>query len=172
MDRGMWGQFSGVEETFSYNPSANSSGYTQGFPSLLRRFSPGTWRCTYARRKSCFICLTSASTSWVELCHAWFGVSSRSACTQDLETFSYWKPLWCIHGSQEFEVYFHAEGVESQAEEMVGANKLLWYETTLSSRKGQCRSRRFEPKELCQYPHKRRISAGVRLTISRNFVWR
>ena len=35
---------------------------------------------------------------------------------------------------------------------MVGAHKGLQYEVALSSRQGQCRSRRFEPKELCQYP--------------------
>ena len=31
----------------------------------------------------------------------------------------------CVHGSQEFEVDFHAEGAKSQAEEMVGAHKGL-----------------------------------------------
>ena len=41
------------------------------------------------------------------------------------ETFSHWKPLCGIHVSQEFEVHLHAEGVESQAKEMVGAHQGL-----------------------------------------------
>ena len=44
-------------------PSADSSRYTQEFPSVLRHISLGTWRCTDARWKSCFIYLMAASTS-------------------------------------------------------------------------------------------------------------
>ena len=33
-----------------------------------------------------------------------------------METFSHREPLCGVQGSQEFEVYIHAEGVESQAE--------------------------------------------------------
>ena len=50
---------------------------------------------------------------------------------------------------KKFEVHFHTEGVERQTEEMVGTYKGLRYEATLSSRKSQPRSRRFEPEELC-----------------------
>ena len=44
---------------------------------------------------------------------------------------------------------------------MVGAHKGLRHEAALSSGKGQCRSRHFEPKELCQYLSNRRIAKGV-----------
>ena len=49
-----------------YNPSADSAGYTQGFPSVLRHLSLRTWRSTYARRESCFVCLTTTETARVE----------------------------------------------------------------------------------------------------------
>ena len=149
MDWGLWGQFSGVEETFGYSPSDDPPRPTQGFPSVLRHFTLRTWRSAYLGRKICFICVTIASTTWVELCYAWFEVSSRSACAQDMETFSHRKPLWCIYGSQKFEVHLHVEGVKPRAKEMVGAHKGLWHEIALSSRRGQCRSRCIEPQELC-----------------------
>ena len=44
MDWGLWVQFSGVEETIGYSPSADSPRPTQGFPSILRRAPSRTWR--------------------------------------------------------------------------------------------------------------------------------
>ena len=59
--------FQELKKMFDYSPSTDSAGYTQGFPSVLRRLSLRTWRSDMSILHHAFISIFIAL--WVVISH-------------------------------------------------------------------------------------------------------
>ena len=137
-----------IEETVSYSPSANSSGYTQGFPSVLRCFSRRTWRCTYARQR--VVSYASRQLRPHELNYATHDLE-LGAVVHALKTWRYFLignrcDVYTDHKSLKY--IFTQKELNLRQRRWLELIKDYDMNLHYHPGKAKCRSRRFEPEEL------------------------